>query len=369
MGCRVRKLSYRNPAEEVSNPEGLPDAPGYSNALDIAAQTFELIQEYKTPPIPKAYEVLYSYVSSDREPVRDRVNEAIERDGVLNLYDIDQIHSDFFSYSEAMQARQDETAGGMEAELTNLMDMISVQMSSTQTYSRSLDIADVTISNGVSAQQLRSTIKVLISENQRARDESKRLASSLEQSRGTISQIKESLASAREEGLRDALTGLRNRRHFDKSIVEEIQRAADEGTPLSLCIADIDHFKRVNDEFGHPTGDAVLRLVGALLAENLKGRDIPVRYGGEEFAIILPKTKLKSAERLADRIRQQLSEKRLVLTENKQGLGTITASFGIAQWSPGEAEGDIIARADAMLYQAKRAGRNRVVCDEAEGTD
>lgn len=365
----MRRLSHRNPAEEAAEAEGLPDTPGYSSALDIAAQTFRLIRDYKTPPIPKAYEVLYSYVSSDREPVKDRVNEAIERHGVLNLYDIDQIHSDFFSYSEAMQSRQDETAGGMDAELSNLMDMISLQMSSTQSYSRSLDLANASISNGVSEQQLKSTIKLLVAENERARQESKRLANSLEVSRDTISSIKESLASAREEGLRDSLTGLRNRRHFDKAIVEEIERATHEGTPLSFCIADLDHFKCVNDEFGHPTGDAVLRLVGALLAENLKGRDIPVRYGGEEFAIILPKTKLKSAERLADRIRQQLSEKRLILTENKQELGMITASFGIAEWSPGESEADIIARADAMLYQAKHSGRNKVVCDDGVTLD
>lgn len=365
----MRQLSYRNPPEEVAEAGGLPDAPGYRSALDVAARTFELIQKYKTPPIPKAYEVLYSYVSNDRELVNERVDEAIERHGLLNLYDIDQIHSDYFSYSEAMQQRQDETAGGMETELSNLMDVISLQMNSTQSYSRSLDMAAVSIANCADPEHLLSTIKVLLSENQRVREESERLASSLEISRDTIVSIKESLASAREEGLRDALTGLRNRRHFDKAIAEEIERATDEGTPLSLCIADLDHFKRVNDEFGHPTGDAVLRLVGALLSENLKGRDIPVRYGGEEFAIILPKTNIRSAERLADRIRQQLSEKRLVLTENRQQLGMITASFGIAEWMPGESDSDIIARADAMLYQAKKSGRNKVVCDTAGVVD
>ena len=359
----MRNLSFVNPAEDTDEPDGLPDAAGYRQALDTAARTFQLIQDFKTPPIPKAYEVLFSYVSDDREPVKERVDEAIQRHGMLNLYDIEQIHADFFSYSEAMQARHDETAGSMESELTNLMDMIMRHTSSTDSYTRSLDMASVSISNGVTAQQLRSTIKVLLAENKRVKDESQRLSDSLKASHTTIRAMKESLASAREEGLRDALTGLRNRRHFDRAISEEIERAHEMSADLSLCIMDIDHFKRVNDDFGHPTGDAVLRVVGALLSENLKGRDIPVRYGGEEFSIILPQTDLAAAESIANRIRVQLGEKKLVLTENKVPLGKITASFGVAQWYPGESDTELIARADAMLYQAKRRGRNKVVCD------
>ncbi len=368
-GYCVRNLNYINPTEVVSEPDGLPDAAGYREALDVAAQTFQLIQEYKTPPIPKAYEVLYSYVSSDREPVRERVDKAVSRHGVLNLFDIEQIHSDYFSYSEAVQERHDETAGSMESELTSLMDLISSHTESTDTYSRSLDMAAISISNGVTAQQLRSTIKVLLTENQNARDESERLASNLKASHETIKSMKESLASAREEGLRDALTGLRNRRHFDRALPEEIERAHENDTPLSLCIVDLDHFKRVNDDFGHPTGDAVLRLVGGLLSENLKGRDTPVRYGGEEFAIILPQTDLASANSIANRIRLQLSEKRLILTDNKAPLGMITASFGVARWMPGETDVELIARADAMLYQAKRTGRNKVVSDTEHAPD
>ena len=195
------------------------------------------------------------------------------------------------------------------------------------------------------------------------REQSREIAQQLESSREVIRTIKKNLASAREEGLRDALTGLRNRRHFDRALPREIERAGENGTALSLCIVDIDHFKSVNDRFGHPTGDAVLRVIGSLLAENLKGRDVPVRYGGEEFAILLPMTELTSAERLADRIRHQISEKRLVLTDGKEPIGKITASFGAAQWCPDEDASGLIARADAMLYRAKNNGRNRVECD------
>lgn len=367
MGCRVRSLSVNNPAADLSLSDEVKDefddVAGYRDALDIAARTFQLIREYKTPPIPKAYEVLYSYASNDRQLVKERVDDAIQRYGALNLYDVEQIHSDYFSYSEAIQARHDKTAGGMEAELTNLMDLISNHSTSTDQYSKSLTVANVSLSNGVTADQLRSTIKVLMAENGRAREEAARLAASLKSSQDSIKAIKESLASAREEGLRDALTGLRNRRHFDRTLSKEIDRAQETGSPLTICMLDIDHFKRVNDDFGHPTGDSVLRLVGGMLSENLKGRDIPVRYGGEEFSIILPQTPLKAGESIADRIRAQLANKRLVLADNKTSLGVITASFGVAEWMPGEADAELIARADAMLYQAKRTGRNKVVSD------
>ena len=107
----------------------------------------------------------------------------------------------------------------------------------------------------------------------------------------------------------------------------------------------------------------MLRVIGSILSGNLKGRDVPVRYGGEEFAILLPKTELAAAEQFAERIRHQISEKRLVLTDGQEPIGKITASFGVAQWCPEESETALVARSDAMLYQAKNNGRNRVECD------
>ena len=362
----MSNLSVSNPAEEVFSSDDGNDVAGYRDALEVAARTFQLIRKYKTPPIPKAYEVLYSCATNDRELVKERVDDAVQRYGALNLYDVEQIHSDFFSYTEAIQARHDKTSGSMEIELTNLMDLISRHSATTDDFSKSLTVAGVSISNGITADQLRSTIKVLMTENQRARDETARLSSSLKASHATIKAMKESLASAREEGLRDALTGLRNRRHFDRVLPQEIERAEEHGKPLSVCMIDVDHFKRVNDDFGHPTGDSVLRLIGTLLSENLKGRDVPVRYGGEEFAIILPQTGLEAANSIAERIRVQLADKRLVLSGSKTSLGIITASFGVAEWTHGEQENELIARADAMLYRAKRTGRNKVVCDTGQ---
>ena len=359
----MREVSRSNPARALTEADGLPDAPGYREALDYAAETFKLIQEYKAPPIPKAYEVLYSYVSSDRDAVKIRVDEAVERHGVLNLYDIDQIHSDYFSYTEAMQAKQSETVGSMDVELDNLLSIIEEQSDNTSVYSRSLDMARGSLAQGGSPDHLRAAVQLLLSETQRVSEQNREMVEQLEASQDAIRNMKDTLATAAEEGLRDALTGLKNRRHFDRVLPEEIENAQDSGMPLALCVLDIDNFSEVNDTFGHPTGDAVLRLIGSLLSDNLKGRDTSVRYGGEEFAMILPMTDLLAAQRLADRIRKQIREKRLVLTQNRESLGMITVSFGVAEWISGENAMQLAARADAMLYKAKSSGRDRVVAD------
>ena len=139
------------------------------------------------------------------------------------------------------------------------------------------------------------------------------------------------LSKAREAGLRDSLTRLHNRRHFDTALRAEMDTALKNDLPFCLIMVDVDHFKRVNDTYGHPAGDAVLRILGQLLAENVKGRDIPVRYGGEEFAIILPDTALSGAKTLANEIRRQLERKKLSLRDTGEDLGRITASFGVSE--------------------------------------
>jgi diguanylate cyclase len=125
-------------------------------------------------------------------------------------------------------------------------------------------------------------------------------------------------------------------------------------------MADIDHFKRFNDSFGHQIGDQVLKLVAQTLSDSLKGRDMPTRYGGEEFAVILPQTRLKDAATVADQMRTTLQKRRLVGKDSRDDYGAITLSFGVAQYRSGEHLADFLARADAALYHAKREGRNRV---------
>jgi diguanylate cyclase (GGDEF)-like protein len=157
----------------------------------------------------------------------------------------------------------------------------------------------------------------------------------------------------------DALTGIANRRTFDERLAVEVARANRYGTPLSLVMVDLDHFKELNDRFGHLAGDEVLKRVAALVDREKRLGDVVARFGGEEFAAILPHTEPRAALAWAERVRQLIAG-----TEVRSDAGalTVTASFGIAGAIPAtEQVHALIENADQALYEAKSQGRNRVV--------
>jgi diguanylate cyclase (GGDEF)-like protein len=162
----------------------------------------------------------------------------------------------------------------------------------------------------------------------------------------------------RENSLRDGLTGCFNRTHALAVIDMELRRAHRSRLPVSLIMLDIDHFKDVNDRYGHLCGDAVLAAVGARMLEVLRGSDLKCRYGGEEFLVLLPETPLDGAKRVADTLCRDLAEMPIVW---KGQTLSITASLGVAVAHPAEFDGPaLIGRADAALYRAKDQGRNCV---------
>ncbi len=173
-----------------------------------------------------------------------------------------------------------------------------------------------------------------------------------------------------EQAVTDELTGLPNSRAFREAIDNEAARAARFGHRLSLLILDIDHFKRVNDTYGHPQGDAVLRAIGGILAAESRAIDTSARYGGEEFVLALPETDSQGALEVAERIRARIEAEPIPVLGDDDGERalSVTASFGVATIPDGAADAQtLIAAADAALYIAKRAGRNRVELAEGNG--
>jgi len=157
----------------------------------------------------------------------------------------------------------------------------------------------------------------------------------------------------------DSLTETYNRRKFDEIVVKEHHLANHGGIPFSLIMFDIDHFKKVNDEFGHSIGDQVLIHLSRLIRGLVRQGDLLIRWGGEEFLILLPSTHIEEAGPFAERIRQN------VACEKFPGAGAITISLGVAQLRDGDSTDTVLKRVDHALYQAKQDGRNRVVmCSE-----
>lgn len=152
----------------------------------------------------------------------------------------------------------------------------------------------------------------------------------------------------------DPLTGLFNRVKLHAQFPVELERAARYGRPLSLLLLDVDHFKRVNDELGHPAGDSILMAIARLISANTRANDIACRWGGEEFLVLCPETDRQQALALAERIRSQVES-----AEFSGGRGQ-SVSIGVASLEPGESAEALVKRADMALYRSKNAGRNKV---------
>jgi diguanylate cyclase (GGDEF)-like protein len=159
----------------------------------------------------------------------------------------------------------------------------------------------------------------------------------------------------------DLLTGILNRRAASNLLASEYERAVRYQTPFAVILLDIDYFKRVNDTFGHPIGDLVLKEFAEVLAAAIRKTDHVARWGGEEFLIILPQTSLDGAKIIAERIRAMIEAH--VYTKSQK----LTSSFGVAVYSPGKTMADLLSAVDEALYQAKRQGRNTVsICDDVQ---
>lgn len=167
-------------------------------------------------------------------------------------------------------------------------------------------------------------------------------------------QLSEALTTIKKITNTDPLTGILNRRAFQKALKREISFAKRHNLPLSLVIIDIDYFKRINDTYGHDVGDYVLKNFAKIILKSIRHEDIFARFGGEEFVILLPNTNINSAFEVCERIRQKIEK-----TSFKRIKEKITASFGISELIENDREVDLIKRADEALYEAKRKGRNR----------
>jgi len=179
-----------------------------------------------------------------------------------------------------------------------------------------------------------------------------------------ITDLTRQLEQTKKAAMLDPITGIGNRRKFEASLKDILTRMTEFNEKVSVLLADVDNFKMVNDSLGHAVGDQVLRLVASNFISNVKGGDVVARWGGDEFAAILPNTNIDNALSVAETVRKSIGSRSLKNKDTGETMGKVTLSIGVSTYRQGDNAHKLIFRADQALYEAKRLGRNR---SEPEG--
>jgi diguanylate cyclase len=334
----------------------------HERTLAFAEVALGQIRSLKQTAVPRNYEIWYVYATGYNAPLNKIINETLARNGTLSEADLEQIYDTYLSHIKTSD-RIDKVGARVIGEIDDVMTLVTDALCMSQSFELKLTGANEKLRTAENRDQIKAIVDGLIKSTREMRDTNKVLEDRLSLSKTEISNLQHSLEAIRAESLTDPLTGLGNRKYFDRSIEMAVQTALASGEPLSLLMFDIDHFKSFNDSYGHLTGDQVLRLVGMSLKQTIKGQDITARYGGEEFAVVLPNTALRQALTVADHIRRAVMAKELKKKSTGEILGRVTISVGVSMLKPGDDTDSLIERADACLYAAKRNGRNRVICE------
>jgi diguanylate cyclase len=325
------------------------------------------LRKNEIPAYPRNYELWYTYAAGFNHALNKTVNDIIRQRGKITNAEVLKIYDQFIAPARIGE-RIDEVGGRLTQEINGVAGMIDASMANTSGYSSSLGAAQSALADARDQGTIESIVKTLLEVTQLTESTNRGLEAQLEESRQQIAELQESLEAIRYESLVDDLTTLANRKHFDQSLERMIAESAQSKVPFSLLFTDIDHFKKFNDTFGHQTGDQVLRLVALAVKQNIKGQDVACRYGGEEFAVLLPRTGVGPSAVVAEHIREAVYSKELVKRSTGENLGRITISIGVAEWRPGDTAAALVERADMALYAAKNGGRNQVRCQEPAPT-
>jgi diguanylate cyclase len=360
-GNGLRGRAARTDARERSLPM-TARSDEHERTMAFAEIALGQIKALRQAAYPRNYEIWYTYATGYNPTLNQSINQALAANGSLSTIDLDQIYDTHLSPTR-LTDRIDSVGAKVVDEIAQVMSMIGTAAGSANNYSESLVEVTKKLASAKDHDGLRALVEKLVVTAKEMEQTNQKLESHLNASKQEINQLQQNLDAVRTESLTDPLTSLANRKYFDQAIDKLIRDSRQNGEPLSLIMIDIDHFKKFNDVFGHLTGDQVLRLVALSVKQNVKGQDVAARYGGEEFAVILPSTALRQGLTVGDHIRRAVMTKELLKRSTGEHLGRVTVSVGVASFVSAESAQSLIERADSCLYAAKRAGRNRVICE------
>lgn len=317
-----------------------------------------LMSKHEAALNPITYAVWYEYASGRSVELKREIDAITGSGHKLDEVATRRLHQTYIAELD------DDTIANLNAEFQRLLAEVSESAARTgddaNRFGTRLEQLGKELSGDMSVPLLNERVNGVLRDTRQIQGSITTLTHRLEASQSEIAHLRHELVRVREEALIDGLTGLLNRKAFDERIDAALSHVQERTVGPCLVMIDIDHFKVLNDSFGHVFGDRVIRSVGELLKATVKGQDVVARYGGEEFALLLPETPLPGAQVVAERLREAVARSRIRRLNSEETIGSITISAGVASYRPGESVATFIDRADAALYISKTQGRNRV---------
>ncbi|MBS0385895.1 MAG: GGDEF domain-containing protein [Proteobacteria bacterium] len=328
----------------------------------VGQETLDLMRLHGVPPSSANYEVWLAYRLGRHQALREAIDARIgSGEGFTPEFNA-ELHERFFSGLGA--SAQILLAGERIAkDLNEVLGFLRQAEEKNDAYGKKLETAATDLNRGLGPEQIRQIVSSLAAATLDMANHNQTLNEQLRRSSREVETLRTSLENVRMESLTDSLTGLANRRMFDETLKMRIDEARAQRSDLCLVLCDIDHFKRFNDTWGHHTGDQILRFIASALQAHARPDYLVSRYGGEEFAIIMPRVTARAAAQMAETMRAAIQAKRLRRRSTNEDLGQVTVSVGISRLQPGDTTQGLVERADACLYASKRNGRNQVTTD------
>ncbi|RVU37933.1 GGDEF domain-containing protein [Hwanghaeella grinnelliae] len=335
---------------------------GLAEAMEFAQSALALMESNSVPPTPENFAIWYAHATGRMPDLSKEVAALLDQPGAITPERNREIYERYLGGPPDDLIVQ-RTGARMEEEIAGLLSVISSATGDAENFQTSIqeNLRDLTKDQGFEG--ITRAMKSLVDEAQKMQSSNSEMQRRLEASSKEIVSLRENLAEVQREALTDGLTGIANRKMFDMTMDRAIETAARTGEPFCLAMTDIDFFKKFNDNYGHQTGDQVLKLVAKILEGSVRDGETAARYGGEEFALILPGSKLDEAHVVCERVRELVSSKQIRNRSTGESMGNITLSLGIALFKPGDSPTDLVQRADAGLYFAKQHGRNQTVVE------
>lgn len=331
----------------------------------IAQDALQRIRALEIPLDPPAFELWFTYCAGINRGLNDAVNTLLGTNPKPAAADLRVLYDCHISPKRFVD--QVHTLGKTLRERTSeLIDTIEEVSEANEEYGAEVAIAARELAQDQHGQGLQSTVSALLRSTEDVQRTNMLLQNQLSASIEQVRQLQGRLESVQQESMIDPLTGVGNRRQFDTSLVSMIEQSKSQGSPISLLLVDVDNFKQINDKLGHPVGDDVLRLISSLIKRSCRTEDLICRYGGDEFAVILPATPIEGAVAAAEHICAHVHEKEMLRRSTREVIGRFSVSIGAAQCRAGDSSASLIEQADRWLYVAKQRGRN---CVGAEGAN